>query len=150
MKRATFLLSAPLLAGALLFSACHSDERKESRTEVALERTGDAMKADAHDVATDVRAKNQVVAADFRKDRDQVVAAMRQEQRAIDVRADSLRTDMRREDDKIKAKNRQEIAKLAARRAELAADITKADQATADAWQDIKRGFKLAGNRLKG
>lgn len=160
MKKTTFLLSAPLLAGGLLFSACHSDERKESRTEVALERTGDAMKADAHDVATDVRAKNQEIAADvraknqevatdFRKDRDQVVADMRKEQRAIDVRADSLRADMRRDNDKIKARNRQKIATLEARRVELDADITKANQATADAWQDIKQGFKNAGNRLK-
>jgi signal transduction protein with GAF and PtsI domain len=148
MKKVTLALSALLLAGSLAFTACKSDNKKESRTEEAIERTGDAAKADAEDVATDVRQKSDQAGDDFRKERDKTVADMKAEQTKIDARLEELRADMKRQGKKIKAETRQETAKLEARRNQIGEDMKRAGNATADAWQEIKKGFKRAGDKL--
>jgi hypothetical protein len=50
MKQIKTIAGVLMLVGSLLLvSSCHSDGKKESRTEDAMEKTGDAMAADAKD-----------------------------------------------------------------------------------------------------
>ena len=83
------LFGIGLLATSMtLFQACSSDGKKESRTEDAMERTGDAAAADTKDAAEDAReglneagdkaeAAGDEAAADFRRERDEAVTNMR-------------------------------------------------------------------------
>lgn len=149
-----------LLTGALAgFQACSSDGKKESRTEDAMEQTGDAMSADAKDAQA--AAKDKIREADekitnkaqdageqFRHDRDVVVANIKARTKEIDAKIDELQAKAKRSGNEAKADTKDQIEKLKDERDGLNDDLKKAQSATADAWQDVKKGFKRAGNEI--
>lgn len=159
-KPIRYVIGTVLLIGSMtLIQSCRSDGKKESRTEDALENTGDAMKQDAQDASAEAReeaqeagdkikAKTDKALADFRKERDKAIANMKEQKEKLDMRIDELQAKIKREGRKAKADARKELDELKKERDELGEDIRKAENATADAWKEIKKGFKRAGDRL--
>ncbi len=163
MKNSSFvsLVALALLALSLTFTAgCRSDGKKESHTEDAMERTGDAIAtdtkdatdqagADAREAGDKIKSGARRTAADFKIERDKALADMRDEQVKLNAKIDNLQADIKRQGNKAKASSREELAKLEVKRKELGQDMRHAQDATADAWDEIKKGFKRAGDRLK-
>ncbi|OIN57683.1 hypothetical protein [Arsenicibacter rosenii] len=159
-KQLRYFLAAGLVFTSLtMLPSCSSDNKKESRTEDALENTGDAIEADTKEATEDARedmkeagdkveAKADEAAADFREERDKAVANMKEQQQKLDTRIDELQAKIKREGREAKADAREELDKLKQERDELKVDMKNAQDATADAWQEIKKGFKRAGDRL--
>lgn len=137
-----------LFASLALLQACSSDNKKESRTEDAMERTGDAVKADASDATLETRADMNKAGDDFERERKQAVADMNAEKDKLDAKIDRMKADMKRGGREAKAESKQQLAELEASRKELGNDIDKAQNATAAAWKDIKSGFKKAGRNI--
>jgi small-conductance mechanosensitive channel len=160
VKQLRYFMAAGLVFTSLaMLPSCSSDNKNESRTEDALENTGDAIEADTKEATAEARedareagdkieAKTDAAAADFREERDKAVANMKEQQRKLDAKIDDLQAKMKREGREAKADAREELAELKQERDELGQDLRKAQDATADAWQEIKKGFKRAGDRL--
>ncbi|MCK8491674.1 MULTISPECIES: hypothetical protein [Spirosoma] len=151
----TILLAASLT----LLQACGSDGKKESRTEDAMEKTGDAIEADTKEATAETRedlkeagdkaeAKTDEAAADFKEERDEAVAKMNVQKDKLDAKIDEMKADIKRQGAKAKAESKEQLAKLEDERDDLRQDIDKAKNATADAWKDIKTGFKRAGREV--
>jgi DNA helicase IV len=182
MKMTSFIttpVSLALLALSLTFAAgCKSNDKKESRTETALEETGDAIASDTRagadklgdearkagdnikegvnkagdklDQAGDrMKAGTRRSEADFKREREEALANMREEQTKLNARIDNLKADMKRQGNKVNAASREQMAKLEAERKQLGQDMRRAQDATADAWDEVKKGFSRAGDRLK-
>lgn len=137
-----------LVSSLALLQACSTDTKKESRTEDALENTGDAVKADANDATLETSAEVNEAAGDFEQERREAVTEMNAQKDRLDAKIDKLRADLKREGREAKAESRDELAELEAERKELGNDIDKAKNATAAAWKDIKAGFKSAGKSI--
>lgn len=148
-----------LVASLALFQACSSDNKKESRTEDALENTGDAIKADTKDAAADTKedlreagdkadAKGDEISADFKQERDEAVAKMKVQKDKLDAKIDELQAKADKQSDKAKAETERQKAKLEDERKDLSEDMDHAKNATADAWKDVKAGFKRAGHEI--
>ncbi len=137
-----------LVASLALLQACSSDGKKESRTEDAVENTGDAMSADANDAANKVDAKTGEMADDFKRERDDAVEKMKVQKDKLDAKIDELQAKADKQSDKAKAETERQKARLEEQRKELDDDMDKAKNATADAWQNVKSGFKQAGHEI--
>lgn len=149
-----------LLIAALAFvQACSSDGKKESRTEDAAERTGDAISADtkeatadaredAHEAGDKIDAKTDEIGADFKHDRDVVVTNIKTRMSQLDTKIDELQAKAKRKGDKVDADTDRKVADLKSERDDLGNDLDKAKNSTADAWKDVKKGFKRAGHEL--
>ncbi len=149
-----------LLAGALVVvQACSSDGKKESRTEDAMEKTGDAAAADAKDAQADAKEgirnadeklteKSKDAGAQFREDRDVVVANIKARTRELNAKIDDLQAKAKRNGNEAKDDSKDQLAKLKAERDDLGDDLRKAQDATADAWQNVKKGFKRTGTKI--
>ncbi len=164
MKKTTMpvrsLVTALFLAGSLtFFQGCRSDGKKESRTEDAMEKTGDAIASDTKDATAEARDNARAAgdkidvatddaAANFRRERDKVVADLKDERGKLDAKIDRMKADMKQEGRDAKVKSQQQLDKLEVERRQLGNDIDKAQNATAAAWQDVKAGFKKAGRSI--
>ncbi len=137
-----------LVASLALLQACGSDNKNESRTEDAVERTGDAVEADAKDATLETSADLNEAGADFERERKEAVADLNVQKDKLDARIDKMQADIKREGREAKAETKEELAELEAERKELGNDIDKAQNATAAAWKDIKAGFKKAGRNI--
>lgn len=138
-----------MVVAAMAFTqSCSSDGKKESRTEDAMENTGDAMKADANEATADAKDNMNEAGNDFERERKEAVANLNQEKDKMDANIDELKAKMKNENAKAKVKSQEKLDKLEADRKELGNDIDKAQNATADAWQDVKGGFKKAGRNI--
>jgi hypothetical protein len=149
-----------MLVSSLVFlQACGSDKKNESRTEDALEKTGDAIVADTKDAVNKAKEdlkeagdkadrKSDEVGADFKRERDEAVAKMNVQKDKLDAKIAELKAKANNQSDKAKADTERQKAKLEVERNELSEDIDKAKSATADAWKDMKAGFKHAGHKL--
>ena len=154
------LVSVVALALSLtLLQACGSDGKKESRTEDAAEKLGDAISADTKKATEDAKenlqeagdkadAKSDEATADFKRERNEAVAKMKVQKDKLDAKIDELKAKAAKQSDKAKAETERQRAKLEADRNDLDNDIDKAKNATADAWKDIKKGFKQASREL--
>ena len=163
MKSVFFLLQkslgTALLAGILIAGQACSSDGKKSRTEAALEKTGDAISADAKDAQARAKegirkadekltGKSQDAGAQFRKDRDVVVANIKARTRELDAKIDDLQAKAKRNGNEAQDKSKDQVTRLRNERDDLNDDLKKAENSTADAWQDVKRGFKRAGNKI--
>lgn len=137
-----------LVASLALLQACGSDGKKESRTEDAVEQTGDAAAADAKEATADAREGLDEAGDDFERERKEAVANMNVQKDKLDAKIDQMQADIKRQGAKAKAESREELAELEAERKELGNDIDKAKNATAAAWKDVKAGFKQAGKSI--
>lgn len=137
-----------LVVSLALVQACNSDNKKESRTEDAAERTGDAIEADAKDATLEARADMNEAGDNFERERREAVASMNVQKDKLDARIDKMQADIKREGREAKAESREQLAELEADRKELGNDIDKVQNATAAAWKDIKSGFKKAGKNI--
>ena len=146
-----------LVASLSVFQACNS--KKESRTEEALKETGDAIAADTKDAVADAKAdlkeagekaddKSAEASEDFKRERDEVVAKLNEAKDKLDVKIAELKAKAAKENDKAKAETERQEAKLEVERQQLSDDIDKAKHSTADAWQEVKTGFKKAGRDI--
>ncbi|MVM41621.1 hypothetical protein GO730_34720 [Spirosoma sp. HMF3257] len=118
------------------FQACnsHSDQ---SKTENALEQTGDSVETDA-----------QQTAADFQQERDEVVADLEHQQEELDQEIEQLKAKIKGQSAKTSSALKRQLADLDNEHRDLAKDIDIAKNATEDAWQEIKADFKKAGRTL--
>lgn len=137
-----------LIASLTLLQACSSDNKNESRTEDAVERTGDAVEADTKDATLETSAEMNEAGDDFERERREAVADLNVQKDKLDARIDKLKANLKREGREAKAGSKDELAELEADRKELGNDIDKAKNATAAAWKDIKSGFKKAGRNI--
>ena len=122
------------------FEACNS-KSEQTRTEEAVENTGDAIEADTKETADEVSAKFQV-------ERDKAVANLEEQRDKLDQKIDELSNKMDKKSNKADKTVNRQVDKLKTEREELTKDIDKAKNATADAWQDVKAGFKKAGRSI--
>ena len=136
-----------LVAALALMQGCSSDNKK-SRTEQALEQTGEAIKADTKDAVDKARADLRQAGSDFERERRKAVADLTVEKDKLDARINKLKADMKRDGRESKADSKRELDKLEAQRTDVNIDIDKARNATADAWQDLKSGFKKVGRNI--
>ncbi len=148
-----------LVSSLAILQACGSDNKNESRTEDALEKTGDAISADAKDAKEKAKenmreagdkadAKSDEIAADFKRERDEAVAKMNVQKDKLDAKIEELKAKADKQSDKAKIETERQKAKLEVERKELREDIDHAKNATADAWKDVKAGFKQAGHEI--
>ena len=75
---------------------------------------------------------------DFERQRKEAVENMKTQKDELDAKIDKMQADIKREGKQAKANTKEQLAKLEDQRKELGNDIDKAQNATADAWQDIK------------
>ena len=135
------LLATSLIALSLTgFQACNSGQDK-SRTEEAVENTADAIEADTKETADQV-------STDFQTERDKAVANLEEQRDKLDRQIDELQNKMKQKSNKADNTMNRQADKLKTEREDLDKDIDKAKNATADAWQDVKAGFKKAGRTI--
>jgi hypothetical protein len=137
-----------LVASLALLQACGSDGKKESRTEDAMENTGDAIKEDTKDATVEARANANEAGDDFERERREAVADMNVKKDELDAKIERMKADIKREGSQAKAESKQQLAEMEEKRKDLGNDIDKAKNATAAAWKDIKAGFKSAGKNI--
>ena len=149
MARIKYAAGTTLLAALLtLLQACSSDGKKESRTEHAVKNMGDALSADANDAVNKVDAKMGKMANDFKRERDEATEKMKVQKDKLDAKIGELQAKSNKQSDKAKVETERQKTKMEEQRKQLVDDMDKAKNSTADAWQDVKRGFKQAGHKI--
>ena len=135
------LLATSFIALSLSgFQACSNREDK-SRTEEAVDNTGDAIEADTKETEDQV-------STDFQTERAKAVASLEEQRNKLDQKIDELQQKTDRNRNKADNTMTRQVDKLKTEREDLTKDIDKAKNSTADAWQDVKAGFKKAGRSI--
>lgn len=145
MKKNTKSIRALLTASLMMlsviaFQGCNTNSN-QSRTEEAVVQSSDSIDADMQDAADRT-------AVNFEEERDEAVANLEQQRDKLDQNIDELQTKLDRKSDKARETMKRQLDKLKTERQDLDRDIDKAKNATQDAWQEIKVGFKKAGRTL--
>lgn len=140
MTKSPLMIGLFLASMGLAFQACTGNS-DQSRTENAIEQTGDAVEAET-------RERVDQTADDFERERDRAVVNLEEERTELDQEIDELKTKIDRKTDKASADLKRQLAKLENEHRDLDIDIDKAKKATKDVWQDIKAGFKKAGRTI--
>jgi TolA-binding protein len=139
------LVGVLFVAGILL--SCN-ENREKTRTEEALEQTGDAIREDAKDLADKIEAKTDSTGEEWENNKDQFVARMQQRSRELDSEIDELQQKIERQGKKADQKLKNQLAELEDKRDQLDVKMDQLRQSTGNAWQDMKAGIRRAADEL--
>jgi len=147
-KRAFFssIIGFSLLAGVLF--SCNED-RQQTRTEKALEATGDAITEDTKDLAEDIEQKTANAAVKIDESREEFAARMQARSRELDSEIDVLQQKIERQGKKADQKVQRELDELRVKRDNLNQKITQLGRSSGNAWQDMKTGISSAVDELE-
>lgn len=149
MKTRTSLVR--LLAGVLLMAGILTscdENREKTRTEEALEQTGEAIKEDAEDLANKIEAKTDSAGEKWEDNKDLFVARMKERSRELDAEITELRRKIDRQGEKADRNLKEELAELEVKRDRLDTRMERLQKSTGNAWQDMKAGIRNAVDEL--
>ncbi len=139
-------MAGVLLLAGILFSC--DENREKTRTEKALEQTGDAIQEDSKDLANKLEQKTDSVGEELDESKDVFVARMKEKSREVDAEINELQAKMERQGRKADQNLKEEMANLRAKRDEMNRDLEKVQKSTGNAWRDLKAGIRRAADEL--
>lgn len=132
-----------LFVTALLAPACASDQQDNETTPPPATAAKPVEASGGVTVGVDPE-----VSAEFRRERDEFVAAARARMEKIDARIDAIQADLDAHGAELKAEAKAELAELRAdlerQRVEIKASFETAGDVTQEKWAEFKRGTEDA------